>query len=829
MLRLLGVPLTLLAPFSFLTATLAAAPPPLVCPAGAPIGSIDLRVRPARGGLALPLKTINRVGEGDIIVYKPLLRASEVRKGEVAIVLVPVTRAADADPLVVLEPKPAGARAEWQVPARSSVAVLVYGPAGLNRGKVRKFLSKDNDLLSQLADYAEKTAQTEAVISALSADTNSGDTVNAAFRGFASQYGAAQLDRSQSVDQQLMLTMRTLNPAMANYDPIAPQDSQRIGQTASLATSVAALFFGSPVGLAAGGTAMLLELRSIAFPNTVFRSSFAQTIPDDGLGLCGKRDPVPPHTKVAYLWATRIPNLPAPHLAVSKPESLPAGMKATVLVDVSSEADWKYLDRARNWTLEPDRKDAKPLKVPVRPVSDANASEAKPLEFDFSKTAVPPGAYHLSADWDWDSFPVMGEFVVVALAEFKSARLNAESQDRLVAKSGRVAVTLSGADFQFVKKAELARPGDPFFTPQPVPFVLPKGFRKGVQNSMDIQINTGELDPGDYRLLLTQVDGKPHSVPLAILAVPPRLENSPFSIHQGDAVTSITLRGEHLDRIVKLDSLAGTVTLKTAAADGSSRDATLALDHGATSGGAFDLKLFVENRSEPLDVHNGIRIIGPRARVIGSRVSPPTASDVALHPGELPSPAILSAMLKVKDLEPQAEVALSCRGDRQPRLRVHAGERGSTNSVEPLGAENLFLTFDDGVFPNACELMASLDDGVDPGAPEGYPLGRIVHVPKIGRLEVLPGASGGTFEAALSGEHLETIERVGWAPETGVTVDELPASVPGEAAKQTLRITIPSAPPSGDAPLYVWLTGETTGRATAVTGFRTSHSVARSQ
>ena len=44
------------------------------------------------------------------MLYHPLLRANEVRKGEVTLVLTPVTRGPDQDPLEVLKPKPAESR-----------------------------------------------------------------------------------------------------------------------------------------------------------------------------------------------------------------------------------------------------------------------------------------------------------------------------------------------------------------------------------------------------------------------------------------------------------------------------------------------------------------------------------------------------------------------------------------------------------------------------------------------------------------------------------------------------------------------------------------------
>ncbi len=783
----------------------AAAPPPLICPAGAPIANVELMVRSPRGA-ELPLKTINRLGEGDTIVYRPLLRVTETRKGEVAIVLVPVSHAADTDPITVLDPKPASGRVEWKVPFLTSVAVFVYGPAGLNRSKVKHFLSKDDGLVSQLADYAEKTAQAEALIAALSSDMGSGDSINAAFRGFASQYGTAQIDHAQSMDQQMILALRTLNPAVANYDPIAPQSSQRIGQTASLATSVAALFFGSPVGLAAGGTAMLLEMRSILFPNTVFRSSFAQAIQENGLGLCGKRDAVPAHTKVAYLWATRVPNIGPPHITVAKAESLPIGMKAPLQVEAPSEQDWKYLDRARKWTLESEAKGQKPIPVPVHPGSDP-----KQLEIDLSKVSLKPGSYHLAADWDWDAFVVNGNVSVAALSDFQRARLERESQDQLVAKSGRTTVTVAGSNFEFVTKVELVKPGDKFFTPASVPFALPKGFRAGDQTRMEIQINASDLDPGDYRLMVSQADGKPHPVPVAVLAPGPRVDGAPFLIHEGDLKTEITLRGEHLDRIASIQSGFGKATLGPASTEGNLRKVSLESNSGITSGRSFDLQLFVENRSVPLVIANALQVTGPRASITGSRVSLPPDSDISIKPGELPSSYVLTAMLQVSGFDSREVLALECQGEETARITLSAAGKNPEGSLELLGPGSLFLTFDDSRFPNGCELLAI------PGAGAGHALGRIVHVPKIRALDIVPTPAGSSgFEADLKGVDLQTIERVGWDPENGTPVNELPSMVPGEGQTQVLRIRMSEGPSSLGAPLYVWLRGEATGRATSV-------------
>lgn len=47
-------------------------------------------------------------------------------------------------------------------------------------------------------------------------------------------------------------------------------------QSGGLAASIAGLFFGNAVGMAAGGTAFIQDIKGTFFPGTEFRSAFAQ-------------------------------------------------------------------------------------------------------------------------------------------------------------------------------------------------------------------------------------------------------------------------------------------------------------------------------------------------------------------------------------------------------------------------------------------------------------------------------------------------------------------------------------------------------------------------
>lgn len=718
-------------------------------------------------------------------------------------VLVPTNRAAADEKLIILEPKPADKPQSWTVPMRVSVVAFVYGPAGLNRRRVKNFLDRDEDLVAQLADYAEKTSQTEALIAALSTPNSSAASVQSALQGFSSQYGlSVQIDKTAPMEQQAMALFRTLNPAIASYDPISPQRTQSVGQTASLATSVAALFFGSPVGLAAGGTAMLMELRSLAFPRAEFRSSFAQPLQQDGLGLCGRRDPAGPHTKVAYLWASRVPNTPPPQLTIDTANSFPAAMKSPLPI-IAENVDWKFVDRAHDWALQPQN--GKPTPIKVQKLGDT-----KMLELDAGQN-VKPGKYRLVANWDWDQFVVKGEVDVKPLDDFTSTQLPASSQDLLISKTGKVPVTLEGSNFEFVTKVEIEKVDDKFAVPVPIPFVLPRGLRRGPQEHLDIQVNTIDLDPGQYRLLISQVDGKPHPVKVKILPAPPRIENFPIVMNEGTSNVAFQLKGHRLDLLNRLEVAHGNVELGPVSADQTERTVTLKMSTDIAAGTGLAAKAYVQDRGEPLTFSDAVRIVGPRPRIAQLSISVPPEQDVRLEPGELPGGVYLSAMMRLDHLQSNSVVKLDCEQPGRNSLTLHLGEQAGPVSLQQLTPDQVFLSFDTSSWMNGCVLRATVANGSE-GESEPYQMGRIVRVPKIETFEMSgEDSQTGQITASFTGQSLETIEKIGWNPEQGEMIRGLPLPVPGESQKQALQVRL-TAPPQVGGPLYVWLRGEAKAR-----------------
>lgn len=783
----------------------ASTPPPLICTSGAAVGTIDLRVvspSPRNEKHPLPLRTITRLEEGDVVTYRPILRPHEERKGEVTLVLAPADKkAGGGHSILIFDARPAAKPQQWIIPWRTSLAAFVYGPGGLNVKKVESFLDKDDELIGQLADYADKTAKAEALIAALSSPDSSKETVNAAMQGFSAQYGGT-LAKGAPLDQQSLVTLQTVNPSVAAYDPLAPSSAEPIGAAARLAASVGQLFLGNPAGLAVGGTAMLMNLSAIAFPKSEFRSMFSQPMPDDDLGLCAaKGSSSQAHTRVDYLWAVRIPNAAAPRLAVGKANSLPADVKSPLPLTGS---DWKYLDHARDWMLTPDR--GKPVAVKVQVLE-----QDKNIEVALDKN-MKPGRYSISASWDWDQFEVGGFFEVRPLDAFLAAKLTPAAQDSLVADTGKVPLTLENADFEFVTKVEIKKINDEFATASAVPFILPKGLREGPQNHMDIQADTGALLPGPYNLMVSQVDGKAHDIRLTVLPPAPVFENLPVAINENTTGINVDLKGRRLNLIDHIQLSKGTAILGAASPDGTSRRVGLKLPAGLPAGTTISFQARVVNRTEPLSASDGFEIVSPRPLISGINISQAPDQQVRLDPGELPGNVVFTAMLNVANLPCSPSVKLECEQTSTGATTLQPGQSDHGARLEQLTADQLFLTLDAASWINRCNLQASILGAAGDSTP--HPIARIVDVPAIEQftLDPSPAANVG---ATLIGKNLETIEKAGWTAQQAVSVSNLPQPLPGDELKQKLDFRLPP-PPSPDAVLYLWLRGDSKPRVTTI-------------
>jgi hypothetical protein len=779
------------------------------CPAGSPLGAMELEVVSGKNQ-PLPFLSIVHLTEGDIVRYKPLDHGRDKRSGDVSLVLVP-TRISGKDELIITDARDAAKPQAWEIPQTIALAVFVYGPQGLSKKKVKSFLSQDDSLVAQLAEYADKTAQTQALISALSSASSSSASVNAALAGFASQYGVSvQLDKNAPPATQAQALFSAMNPQLAGYNPAAGSSAAVAGQTASLATAAASLFFGSPVGLLAGGTSMLLGLHSIAFPDTQFRSSFPQHIGGANLNLCADRGAVPAHTRIAYIWASRIPNAAKPKIQINGSSFIPEGQKSPVNVAMA-DGDWRFLQRARDWYLAGPNEDLKSLSV-------LKLENQKALELDLTKTKLSPGDYRLEAYWDWAQFEVQGTVHVLPLSNLSGAHLKPESQDRLVARSGKIPVTLTGSDFEFATKVQIKKSGDEFALPQEARFILPKGLREGPQNQMDVQIDAANLDAGGYQLLIEQQGGTISTVPVTILPNPPKLANLPIIANQGAGTQHYVIKGERLGEVLRIEAQGATVDLGATSAGETERNITVQLADAAAASKSQPIKLYLKNRTAPLVFPDGIEISGPLPVIVSSKLSPPSGITLPLRPMEFPAGAILSGMLDVKNIAPSSTLKLDCASGNWEGASLTIGGERSGWSLQQISADQLFFSYDTGNIPAPCEFEGRIDSGKE-GRSKPFSIAKLVRLPKIETIafasESQPAPSPGLTGFYLEGRNLEMIARVAWGADPAIDITALPTPIMGDGQRQ--RLSIPLAQPSDPAStLTVWLRGDTEGRSTSI-------------
>lgn len=785
------------------------------CPGGTPVNSFRILVEPAGSGSPLALTRINMVQPGQKLKYEPVHGAAVAGpKSKVALVLIPASQD-DVSNLRVLDPKPADAVQEWDVPIRASAVGLVLGEHGLDTKKVASLVRDNPALVTQLADYADQSSKVEALVQTLSAYEQSApgsSDLQSMLHGFSSQYGVAlpKLDASAPADQQANTLLRAVVPAFqgdgSNSKPNLAEHST------GLAAAVASMFFGSPVGLAAGGAALLESLHSAIFPGTDFRPAFTQAqAQQDQLTLCSGMPVQKTRKNVEYLWMQRIPDAPPPQVKLADNAVLPLGWTSGVQASTASVAQLKLLSHARDWRLVGNGHETA---VPVKVVTGA-AHDILTLDLTHAKMAS--GRYQLAAEWDWTPITAGGAVDVRPLGDFRDAKLEDESADALIAGAGAVSLHLTGADFEFLQSVSLLPARSAAAQGFPADFVLPHP-SGSEQPSVQVSVNSAALHPGSYLLRLTQVDGSSHDVPVTVLPPNPQLDHLPLTANVGEASQTVTLRGSGLNRIERITSPGATWELAPADAgmDASSRQVTIKLADSAKPGDAQDASLFVAGLHQPLKVSGALKLLGPRPKILSVTDSLPSQSGVQLLGGEIPAGLAASFSLRVDHLDAQPTLQLNCEppGYAKQGLTLRSGDRQGTAALDFSGEGALFLSLDPGqVGPPGCTLKAlvfTADGSSDP-----YVLGRVVSLPRIDKLAVSGEKLGeSVYAATLTGENLQTIAKTGWNPQTGYDVPGIATPVPGSAQQQTLQIAVPWPPPAPQAPLYIWLRGDTRSRLT---------------
>jgi hypothetical protein len=770
------------------------------CLGAAPIGKFHISIAVPWKGAALPITDVTSIPTGARLIWEPVhLQPHFAQNGEIAALIITKT----SGELLVLVPHKAAERTEWELPRGANVVALVLGPDGLNMNKVKSLVSANEDLLPELALYAQQTSQLESLVQALADSEQSGGGADAALRGFSSRWGIAtpKLDPKAPTDQQASALLTAVLPSSGTYDPLA-SSSVQTQQTAGLAASLAGLFFGNGVGLAAGGAALVTNLKGVLFPNTDFRSVYVQST-SGFMAFCAKPQANKSRTRAAYLWAYKPPGLALPSLTTDGPSFMPIGAKSTLKIKAAENSTIKDLSHASEWRLLP-------ASGPAIPVAVAPAADSLALDLTHSKASA--GDYQLTANWDWDTFTV-GTIHLRPFADFAKVRIDSASKDKLVQGNGLATIQLTGADFEFVEKANLIAVTHPHLGAKSVSvtFELPDGPRKGDQATLKLDVDTAAA--GSYKLELAQSDGTPHTIPLTILPPNPKITNLPIHVNAGDSEIPLHLEGTGLDHIDSITSDAGTIS-----------GGKLCLKSTAKAGESFALSLHVRGLDAPLVVPNGIVVVGARPKILAARKSQTADSGVELRPDELPAGAAAGFVLSVANLadaggatDSRPRLELRCRsGESRRTLTLSRAEPIQGATLSTAGADSLYLSLDPGLvgYPG-CELTATLT--VEPrGSSDPVVLGRIVRLPALEKFTLSSESLGpNRYAGTLQGRDLDVIDKAGWDPQNGLPVNGIPTPV--SPTEQTLQIAVPWPAPSPHAPLYIWLRGEITGRKTRLT------------
>jgi hypothetical protein len=783
---------------------------PLICAGGTPLGWIEMKVTRTPDGAPLDIQKVNSLVEGDTISYRPVkIQSIEPKKVRIEVLLAP----ADGSKILVSDPRPADKPTSWKVPFRAQLVSVVWGPQGLDKAKVANLVTKNTDLIAQLADYAEKTEDTQALIQAIAQQQTleKSQDLDAAVASFAKQFPSTKVDRTQPAQAQLGTMLSGVNSSLATYDPLAQNPQERATQSAGLIASVAGMFLGGPEGIAAsGGATALVSLHGVLFPRTEFLSALATNTGGDAsenIGLCGSKAPAAVRTEFAWLWAIRIPNAVAPQLALPTTEHLPIGIRSAIPVSVKG-ADWKLMTRVHGWKLV-SADNMRSLTVPV----SANVT-TKTLDLDLTGNKVKAGIWKLTADWDWAPITVSGSLVLHDFPKLESVHLAKRSQDRLIAGAGTLDLDLTGDDFEFVKKIEFKKPDDLFGTAQTVPFRVMKAISDGPQSSVKIRLDAKDLNTGNYIFLIAQTDDKLHEVPFKVLPKPPSIAGTPIVVNMGDAAQTVVLHGAGLDRIETLSADGARITL--ADPDGAdTRSATVTLEPEVKAGALLAARIKAQGFEEEISVPDAFLVAGRKPQITTVHESRHDGGPgISLNRGEMSLDSLVSFEIGVSHAPAISALNLGCKDSESQGVKITMGDAKPDAKLTQESAGTVFLVFAPrNVGAPGCRLMATLVT-IASGQSEARELGTIVLLPKIDSFQLSDErADGFSYYATLEGDDLENIAKVGWDADTGLPVEEIPA--PESGNKERLQVAIPWPAPSPHAPLYVWLRGENQGRLTS--------------
>ena len=698
--------------------------------AGELIGQFHFEVAPpgseGEATKNLPLSRVNQLKPGQRIILTDSAISDNVLpnkpdKNTLVTLFVVPDESCENQKLLVLDPKLVFKKkpnvddewtveGEWEIPVEVcdvSMVGLVFSPDELSREKKdNKFVKAKNSvetalknqkrlhIITQLADYADLEAETDALKIAL-ADWEkfpNAHSLDVVLQEFADRYNVnlPQRDTKTPAHQQLAQLLRVVIPDLMVNKPPNPQPDNGTRQAASLSASLTGLLSGNWAPVVMGMAAIAKKLKNIFVKKLVFQPVVIQKEPvviqkeyPSSIKLYSLTEHKP--DRAVYLGALRIPSLERPGTAgtveIDPNQHLPIGQKALLQLKKSTS----QLHRARSWKLVRTvnktsgcAENANILEIQVIQVS------MDTLELDTTSTSnnesLQEGKYILKADWDWECLKTDTFRLHSVPGEETSVEISSKSQDELIAGRGPVRIELTAKDFQFVEKLELFGASDPrwqdvtvsphFSWKHPsdssieqVPstvatqlyFRLSAGDKPrdsyGKQQKLAFDLDTSKLSSGSYELRITQSGRIIRNIGLRIHPPDPEILNLPLKINSGEA-TQLTLKGTGLERICGISSDKASWVLDdnpncneekrdpevspSDEQDLKQRKATVTLkipsreEHPVKEGECLPLELKVQGLTR--SVRSGcVEVVGPRPRILSVQRLLPLGAELGLH------------------------------------------------------------------------------------------------------------------------------------------------------------------------------------------------------
>ncbi len=758
------------------------------------------------------------------------------------------------------------------------VLAVVFSHRKWNDDFTNKINSALNDpdylnFVTQLANYADLKAEEDTIKKAVAEweESRNDEPLVTVLEGFASRYrfDPNRLDKGDPALLRMNHLVRAVTPALLYDDPRDSQPSSRFRRAARSVGNIA----GSAASVGVPFASLIKSLTTLATNVPVpFKKTYdiepvlIQKEDPDNITLYSLSAPSKPQETV-YLGALLTHVKKPPAVTIKSNQHLPIGQDALLHLERSAS----QLHRARAWKLVNVDTEQTFKQITVSQPSLDTLKLNWERQSSVMEFPEPPkdGRYVLEAAWDWDNENLKSSEFRLHSLESGDVTVHLEPEDPLIAGRGPVRVELEANDFQFVEKLELFRAPDKGWETGTAPLFswkrprdsstrqLPSTadgrlhFRlsnrdtaSGKQPKLAVDLDTSALTSGFYQLRTTSSDDTTTDTDLTIYPADPKITNQPLRMagESGEADT-LTLEGTGLEWICGIsgDKLTWKLHEDPSSCDleswpsmgaGSKRTATVSLDENSDfkEGDCLPFQLQLLSRTGPRSVSGGcVEVVGPPPSIVNhDRLLPPGA-ELGLREGEIPSGVLAGFTIEVKNLGSPPSLELGCSPTGRPfqaELTLSAGQRQGMASFDFTGNDTLFLSIDPGDLkvPN-CFLTARLKDRTR-GLSNSYSLGKVIRLPRIERFVMkrerlddrvdcnLENRNTPLYEGTLTGEHLYQIARVGWNEREGCPVVSSATPSPTGSQEQTLRIPVPWPPPEPHAPLFIWLHGEETGRAT---------------